>query len=121
MIAHKLPDGTVIEVTGSDAYSGPNVEYGQRCGTAYWWRIGDQKWVRSNFRTMHRLVEWISLCETVQDFYDGERGYTINPPDAENKIVSITCHLCMRRSYHPKDVADRYCSNCEMSHVQNVD
>jgi hypothetical protein len=71
-MTYTLPDGTVIEVTGSDGYSGPNVVYGQRVGSALWWRRPGELWVRSKWRTMHKLVEWISLCENMADFLEGE-------------------------------------------------
>lgn len=70
--AYRLPDGTVIEITRSDANTGPNREYGQRCGSAIWWRRPGDLWVQSRWRAMHRLVEWIALCEDMDDFLEGE-------------------------------------------------
>jgi hypothetical protein len=69
---YELPDGTRIEIIASDAYSGPAVEYGQRCGSAEWYRINGGEWIKSQHRTRWRLVEWISLSENLADFLEGE-------------------------------------------------
>ena len=29
---------------------------------------------------------------------------------------SITCPLCLMTSYHPEDIAHRYCGNCHLFH-----
>ncbi len=72
MRSYTLPDGTVIEITHSDSYSGPGVTYGQRVGSAWWYRVNGGEWkITSNeFRHLHKLHEWIFLCENLTDFIE---------------------------------------------------
>lgn len=39
-----------------------------------------------------------------------ERMGTLFTIDAD----SIVCHCCMKRSFHPQDIAYRYCGNCHV-------
>jgi hypothetical protein len=32
-------------------------------------------------------------------------------------LLSITCHTCGMTSYHPQDVANRYCGHCKVFHA----
>ncbi len=67
-----LPDGTVIQIAYSPFHAGPGQAHGLRCGRAIWWRRGGEKWVPSHWRTMHKMVDWILLCEDMADFLEGE-------------------------------------------------
>ncbi len=31
-------------------------------------------------------------------------------------VLGIRCHTCGRVSYHPKDIAERYCGACHVFH-----
>lgn len=68
-----LPDGTHIECRYAGS-GGPEFKGGQQTGGCYaWYRINGTVWVPSEHRTMHRLVEWIGLCENFADFMEGEK------------------------------------------------
>lgn len=67
-----LPDGAVIEVTVSDQHTGPGRQYGQRCGSAVWWRQPGESWVISKHRHLYKIMEWIELSESFADFIEGE-------------------------------------------------
>lgn len=73
-LTHRLPDGTVIDVTMSDGYSGPNGRQGcQRTSmNVAWYRVNGGDWSQSAHRTMHKLREWILLSEDLADFEEGE-------------------------------------------------
>lgn len=70
MNEYKLPDGTKIEITVSDTYSGPDGKPGcQRTSkNAHWYKINGGKWEISPFRSGHRLMEAIELSENLADF-----------------------------------------------------
>jgi hypothetical protein len=65
-----LPDGTKIEITSSDTYSGPNGKPGclRTSKNADWYRINDGEWQIAPQRTTHKLLEWIEMCENLHDF-----------------------------------------------------
>lgn len=67
---HILPDGTKIEVTTSDTYSGPDGKPGcQRTSKNMdWIKINDGRWEPSSFRSSWKLLEWLQLCENLADF-----------------------------------------------------
>lgn len=41
-------------------------------------------------------------------------AYTLTPNQP-----GITCNICGRTSYHPKDVKHRFCSKCKIYHATN--
>lgn len=69
-----LSDGSKIEVTYSDSHSGPDGPPGcQRCGSAIWFKLpGHKRFTRSAHRTMHRLLQWAELSNSVEEFLLGE-------------------------------------------------
>lgn len=72
---YNLKDGTVIEVTVSDSYSGPDGKPGcQRTSkNAVWWRLPQTTWVLTEYRTMHKFIEHINVSENLAAFLEGER------------------------------------------------
>ena len=35
-------------------------------------------------------------------------------------VLGIRCHTCRRVSFHPKDIAERYCGMCHKFHEANL-
>lgn len=70
MINKILLDGTKIEITVSDTYSGPDGKFGcQRTSkNANWYRLNGGSWEISPFRTGVRLMEAIELSDNIDDF-----------------------------------------------------
>jgi hypothetical protein len=77
MKTYKLDDGTVIEVTVSDTYSGPAGKPGcQRTSkNAAWIRINGGEWRMTEYRSNLRLLEAIELSNNIADFLELENSY----------------------------------------------
>jgi hypothetical protein len=74
-MSHTLSDGTLIEWTYSDGHSGPAGKPGcQRTShNVVWYRINGGEWSLTAHRNAHKFVDWISICENLTDFLDGEK------------------------------------------------
>lgn len=72
MYRKELPDGTVVEITGADAYSGPGNCFAlQHVNTnVVWYRCGTEQWRRSNERSIHQTRMALELCETKDDVHE---------------------------------------------------
>lgn len=70
-----LPDGTLIEWTETGRVGGPASGSGQYYGRNYLYvRVNGGDWeAQDGFRNLHRLLEWLELCENLQDFMEGIR------------------------------------------------
>jgi hypothetical protein len=74
---HTLNDGTTIETTVSDGYSGPDGKPGcQRTSkNEEWLKINGGKWEMSPFRSMHRTRLMIQESNTLAEFMQKMEEY----------------------------------------------
>ncbi len=70
---YPLADGTVVEVTSSDTYTGPGKKTGLRVGSGQWYRVNGGPWALSKHRNRHRQTEWLLMCQNLVDFLEGEQ------------------------------------------------
>lgn len=68
----------------------------------------------------HRHVSTYSTCEENVATLCSDCGVwpTVDEINAAMTAVgrSITCPVCSMTSYHPEDIAQRYCGNCHQFH-----
>jgi hypothetical protein len=65
----RLPDGTLIEACHSGQVYGPDSDVPLQYGTSYLYRrINGGPWEPSPMRHLHKLDEWASICQTLEDF-----------------------------------------------------
>lgn len=57
---------------------------------------------------VHAYLEIVALMRTGK-----LPSYSIAPDGG-----SITCHVCGKTSYHPKDVENKYCGKCHVFHEE---
>lgn len=75
MRSFTLPDGSVVELQFTGKPNGPSQRGGQQYGTSFpWYRVNGGEWHRSIHRNLNRFCEWVACCETLADFYEGERN-----------------------------------------------
>jgi len=69
---YELLDGTIIEITISDGYAGPDGKAGcqRNSHNIAWYRINGGAWGRSPFRSQHKTLEAIEISESLLDFQE---------------------------------------------------
>lgn len=99
-----------------------NQREGRYCGFASGYHVRAKRKGRKPSVLLARWVRFVRAIGNVVVLRARLPGWRVSMGNAvsRHKPPSITCPTCGLTSYHPRDIAERYCARCAAWHSEDL-